>query len=50
MAERPSNFSLLVELAKETSSEKRRELLRQVTDVFLVESQTRSYARAELFY
>ena len=50
MAERPSNFSLLVELAKETSSEKRRELLRQVTDVFLVESQTRSDRAAELFY
>ncbi|HOZ27273.1 MAG TPA: DUF2336 domain-containing protein [Hyphomonadaceae bacterium] len=49
MAERPSNFSLLVELAKETSSEKRRELLRQVTDVFLVESQTRSDREAELF-
>lgn len=29
------NFALLLDLAKETSSEKRRELLRQITDVFL---------------
>ena len=33
----PSNFAKLLELAKETSSEKRRELLRQITDVFLAE-------------
>lgn len=49
MADSPSNFALLVELAKEPSSEKRRELLRQVTDIFLAETQTRTDREAELF-
>ncbi len=49
MAGSPSNSALLVELAKEASSEKRRELLRQVTDVLLVESQTRTDREGELF-
>jgi len=35
MASAKGNFALLLDLAKETSHEKRRELLRQVTDVFL---------------
>ncbi len=42
-------FSLLLELAKETSSEKRRELLRQVTDVFLAPGESRSGAEADIF-
>ncbi|MEM8921191.1 MAG: DUF2336 domain-containing protein [Pseudomonadota bacterium] len=33
--ETSSNFAMLVDLAKETSSDKRRELLRRVTDVFM---------------
>jgi uncharacterized protein (DUF2336 family) len=46
----PSNFALLLDLAKETSSEKRRELLRQITDVFLVEpSQQRTEKESALF-
>jgi uncharacterized protein (DUF2336 family) len=44
-----SNFALLIELAKETSSEKRRELLRRVTDVFLADNQPRSEAECALF-
>ena len=35
--ENPTNFALLIDLAKETSSDKRRELLRRVTDVFLAD-------------
>lgn len=35
MSAQPSRFSRLTDLAKETSSEKRRELLREVTDLFL---------------
>ena len=35
MAAPANNFALLLELAREGSSEKRRELLRQITDVFL---------------
>jgi uncharacterized protein (DUF2336 family) len=46
----PSNFALLLDLAKETSSEKRRELLRQITDVFLVEpSDSRTEKESALF-
>lgn len=43
------NFALLIELAKENSSEKRRELLRKVTDVFLSVSEPRTDREAELF-
>jgi uncharacterized protein (DUF2336 family) len=43
------NFSLLLDLAKETSSEKRRELLRQVTDVFLAEPEQRSDKESVIF-
>lgn len=42
-------FALLLDLAKETSSEKRRELLRQVTDVFVDDEAERSDKEAELF-
>lgn len=49
MADSPNNFALLIELAKENSSEKRRELLRQVTDTFLSPSAPRSDREAELF-
>ncbi len=35
MAHAVTNFAMLLDLARETSSEKRRELLRQITDVFL---------------
>jgi uncharacterized protein (DUF2336 family) len=37
-----SNFALLKDFAQETSSDKRRELLRQATDVFLAEGRTLS--------
>lgn len=43
------NFSLLIDLAKEHSSEKRRELLRKITDTFLASSEPRSEREAELF-
>ena len=43
------NFALLVDLARETSSEKRRELLRQVTDVFLEDDTSRTDTEAGLF-
>lgn len=49
MAGENSSFALLLDLAKETSSEKRRELLRQVTDVFLADGQTRSEKEAIVF-
>ena len=49
MADNANNFSLLIELAKEKSSEKRRELLRQVTDAFLAPPEDRSDREAELF-
>jgi uncharacterized protein (DUF2336 family) len=45
----PSNFVLLLDLAKETSSEKRRELLRQITDVFLADPPERSDKETLLF-
>lgn len=44
-----NNFALLLELAKEGSSEKRRELLRQITDVFLASPLDRSENEAVLF-
>ncbi len=40
-----NNFSLLIELAKEHSSEKRRELLRKVTDTFLAATDSRTIAK-----
>jgi uncharacterized protein (DUF2336 family) len=43
------NYSLLLDLAKETSSEKRRDLLRQVTDVFLEAGQSRNERESGLF-
>jgi uncharacterized protein (DUF2336 family) len=39
-----SNFALLKDFAEETSSDKRRELLRQATDAFLAEGRTMSPA------
>ena len=42
MAAPANNFALLLDLAKEGSSEKRRELLRQITDVFLAHPEERS--------
>lgn len=44
-----SNFAMLIDLAKETSSEKRRELLRQVTDVFLADPKARTPAEGAVF-
>ena len=44
-----TNFALLLDLAKETSSEKRRELLRQITDVFLADPPDRSDRESQLF-
>jgi uncharacterized protein (DUF2336 family) len=49
MSAAPSNFALLLDLAKEGSSEKRRELLRQITDVFLVEPSNRSEKESAIF-
>ncbi len=49
MAEDAKNFALLIELARESSSEKRRELLRKVTDTFLASSEIRTDREAELF-
>jgi uncharacterized protein (DUF2336 family) len=49
MAGNGNNFALLLELAKEGSSEKRRELLRQITDVFLASPLDRSENEAVLF-
>lgn len=43
------NFSMLLDLARETSSEKRRELLRQVTDVFLTDGAARTDSEAAVF-
>lgn len=42
-------FALLLDLAKETSSEKRRDLLRQVTEVFVENDNARTDKEAELF-
>ncbi len=49
MASPANNFALLLELAKEGSSEKRRELLRQITDVFLADPPERSDRESMLF-
>lgn len=49
MAAAPNNFAMLLDLAKETSSEKRRELLRQITDVFLADPPERSDRESALF-
>lgn len=49
MAANANNFALLLDLAKEGSSEKRRELLRQITDVFLAQPEQRSESEAVLF-
>ena len=49
MASNANNFALLLDLAKEGSSEKRRELLRQITDVFLAQPNDRSDKEALLF-
>lgn len=49
MAAPANNFALLLELAREGSSEKRRELLRQITDVFLAAPEQRSENESVLF-
>jgi uncharacterized protein (DUF2336 family) len=49
MAANANNFALLLDLAREGSSEKRRELLRQITDVFLAHPTDRSEKEAVLF-
>ena len=49
MAGNANNFALLLDLAKEGSSEKRRELLRQITDVFLADPPERTDRESELF-
>lgn len=49
MAASANNFALLLDLAKEGSSEKRRELLRQITDVFLADPPERTDRESELF-
>lgn len=49
MAGNANNFALLLDLAKEGSSEKRRELLRQITDVFLADPPERTDRESMLF-
>jgi uncharacterized protein (DUF2336 family) len=49
MAAPANNFAMLLDLAKEGSSEKRRELLRQITDVFLADPPERSDRESVLF-
>lgn len=49
MSASTQNFALLLDLAKEGSSEKRRELLRQITDVFLADPPDRSDRESQLF-
>ena len=49
MSEDTSQFHRLIDLAKEPSSEKRRELLRQVTDIFLDKAPSYSDAEREHF-
>ncbi len=44
-----SDLDALINLAKEPSSEKRRELLRQITDIFLVDPSKHSDSEAENF-
>lgn len=49
MAAPANNFALLLDLAREGSSEKRRELLRQITDVFLAAPEQRNENESVLF-
>lgn len=49
MSASQGKFALLLDLAKETSSEKRRDLLRQVTDVFVQDDDARTEKEAEIF-
>ena len=49
MAAPANNFAMLLDLAKEGSSEKRRELLRQITDVFLSDPPERTDRESMLF-
>lgn len=49
MAGNGNNFAMLMDLAREGSSEKRRELLRQITDVFLAQPTERSDKESLLF-
>jgi len=49
MGQLGSNFAMLLELAKETSSEKRREFLRQITDVFLEQPANRTDGEGAMF-
>ncbi len=49
MAGNANNFALLLDLAREGSSEKRRELLRQITDVFMEHPEQRSETESVLF-
>jgi uncharacterized protein (DUF2336 family) len=49
MAASTSKFALLLDLAKETSSEKRRELLRQITDLLCNDAAMRTAANCSAF-
>ncbi len=49
MAENPNHIERLLELAHEKSSERRRELLREVTDIFFAPKQTHSNETSENF-
>lgn len=50
MSVEPTKFAKLMELAKETSSEKRRDLLREVTDIFFDEKEAnRSDTECQMF-
>ena len=49
MSAPPSQFALLLDLAREPSSEKRRELLRVVTDMFLADPSAQSASNYEAF-
>ena len=42
-------ISALIEMAKEPSSEKRRQLLREITDVFMLAPESVSQAEMELY-
>ncbi len=44
-----SRFAKLMELAKETSSEKRRDMLREVTDIFFEKESDRSDSESQMF-
>lgn len=49
MSEANPRFAKLIELAKEPSSDKRRQLMRDVTDLFFFETRSRSSREMELF-